>query len=199
MASQAATRGLSDQPSGSDPALLSARPGLIITSATVQIDLKMISENNTVVAPSATRPIPGAAQVGEIAGLVRSHLKEWSGKAATAFELYLDDNARAATLQREVTLSLALALEAQLEVNRRLNTDIWEIGQKTYKALDGAMNQLAKTFDDQQQQLVSGLNQFATEVHANRQHLLIPGPSDLTGLSSANAATLRQADGFYPN
>jgi len=110
---------------------------LYSVAATVQVDLQMTARNNTVAAPDAVKPIAGTAQVGEVVDLIKGHMKEWTGNAALAFEHYLENNLRASALQREVALSLALGLEAQLEINRRINTDIWEIGQKTYKALDG--------------------------------------------------------------
>ncbi|MET8154169.1 hypothetical protein ACIBSW_12600 [Actinoplanes sp. NPDC049668] len=110
---------------------------LYAVAATVKVDLTMTSRNSSVAAPDAVAPLPGTAHVADIVDAAKLHLKEWIGNAANSFEHYLDVNARAAVLQREVTLSLALSLEAQLEINRRVNTDIWEIGQKTYKALDG--------------------------------------------------------------
>ncbi|MEU4218176.1 hypothetical protein [Actinoplanes sp. NPDC026623] len=110
---------------------------LYSVAATVQVDLQLTARNNTIVAPNAVNPITGAAQVAEVVDLIKGHMKEWTGNAALAFEHYLENNVRAAVLQREVVLSLALGLEVQLEINRRINTDIWEIGQKTYKALDG--------------------------------------------------------------
>lgn len=110
---------------------------LYSVAATVQVDLQLTSRNNTVAAPSAVNPIAGTAQVSEVVDLISGHMKQWTGDAALAFEHYLKNNVRAAALQRQVVLSLALGLEAQLEINRRINTDIWEIGQKTYKALDG--------------------------------------------------------------
>jgi hypothetical protein len=110
---------------------------LYSVAATVEVDLQLSSRNNTIAAPSAVAPISGSAPVGEVVDLINGHLKEWTGDAALAFELYLKNNVRAAALQREIALSLTLGLEAQLEINRRINTDIWEIGQKTYKALDG--------------------------------------------------------------
>ena len=110
---------------------------LYSVAATVQVDLQLTARNNAIAAPDAVAPIAGAAPVSEVVDLINGHLKEWTGGAALAFEQYLKNNVRAAALQREVTLSLALGLEVQLEINRRINTDIWEIGQKTYKALDG--------------------------------------------------------------
>jgi hypothetical protein len=110
---------------------------LYSVAATVQVDLQMTSRNNTVVAPDAVKPIAGTARVSEVVDLIKGHMKEWHGNAALAFEHYLQSNVDAAALQRQVALSLALGLEVQLEINRRINTDIWEIGQKTYKALGG--------------------------------------------------------------
>ncbi|MEV4639209.1 hypothetical protein AB0J80_17825 [Actinoplanes sp. NPDC049548] len=110
---------------------------LYSVAATVQVDLQLTSRNNTVATPQAVSPITGTAQVGEVVDLINGHMKQWTGGAALAFEQYLKNNVRAAALQREFALSLALGLEVQLEINRRINTDIWEIGQKTYKALEG--------------------------------------------------------------
>ena len=110
---------------------------LYSVAATVQVDLQMTARNNTLAGPDAVNPIAGTAQVSEVVDLIYGHLKEWTGDAALAFEHYLRNTVRAAALQREIVLSLALGLEVQLEINRRINTDIWEIGQKTYKALDG--------------------------------------------------------------
>ncbi|MCM4083083.1 hypothetical protein [Paractinoplanes hotanensis] len=110
---------------------------LYSVAATVEVDLQLTSRDNKIAAPSAVSPISGTASVGEVVDLIGGHMKEWTGDAALAFELYLKNNVRAAALHREIALSLALSLEAQLEINRRINTDIWEIGQKTYKALDG--------------------------------------------------------------
>ena len=110
---------------------------LYSVAATVQVDLQMSANNNALVAPRAVTPIAGTAPVADVVDLIKGHLKSWTGNAALAFEYYLDRHVRAAALQRQVALSLALGLEAQLEINRRINTDIWEIGQKTGKALDG--------------------------------------------------------------
>ncbi|GAB2617967.1 hypothetical protein Aab01nite_31530 [Paractinoplanes abujensis] len=110
---------------------------LYSVAATVAVDLQLTSRDNKITAPDATAPISGTAPLAEVADLIDGHLKNWSGDAALAFEVYLKNNIRAAALHREIALSLALGLEAQLEINRRTNTDIWEIGQKTYKALEG--------------------------------------------------------------
>jgi hypothetical protein len=110
---------------------------LYSVAATVQVDLQLTSRDNAIAAPNAVTPISGTAPIAEVVDLISGHMKEWTGDAALAFELYLKNNVRAAALHREIALSLALGLEAQLEINRRINTDIWEIGQKTYKALHG--------------------------------------------------------------
>ncbi|WP_143232253.1 hypothetical protein [Actinoplanes regularis] len=107
------------------------------TAATVQVDLQMVARDNSVTAPNAVRPLADTAQVGEVVDLIRSHMSQWRGTAATAFKGYLKTSESAAALHRELALSLALGLETQLEINRRINTDIWTIGQQTLKALDG--------------------------------------------------------------
>ena len=110
---------------------------LYAVAATVQVDLQLTGDDGKISAPNAVSPIAGTAPVAEVVDLITGHMKEWSGDAALAFEVYLKNNVRAAALHREIALSLALGLEAQLEINRRINTDIWEIGDKTYKALEG--------------------------------------------------------------
>ena len=106
-------------------------------AASIRVDLTMTRKDGTVSAPAAVHPMAGVASVGETVDLINTRMKSWDGTAALAFGNYLRNNVDAAELQREVTMSLAIALEAQLEVNRRINTDIWEIGQKTYKVLEG--------------------------------------------------------------
>jgi hypothetical protein len=260
-----------------------ARPmldALHSVAATIHVDLRMTTENTGLVPPAATRPIAGTARVGDVHNLISSHLKGWSGAAATGFELFMNKNGDAATLQRDVALSLALALEAQLEINRRVITDVWDIGQKTFKALEGldawcpganasksqalltiggaiaavifagatagagtaallaavsvegwqslatiwsntaaleekkvdiggmtvppiisgmqnAMTLLMKSFDAQQQTLAAGLASYNTEVRANWNGLLVPGPTELNNLRGADVTTLRGSDGLH--
>ena len=105
-------------------------------AASSRVDLAMTRQDGTGSAPAAIRPLAGVAPVGETVDVIRTRMKSWEGQAALAFTNYLHQHVEAAALQREVTMSLAIALEAQLEIDRRINTDIWEIGQKTLKALE---------------------------------------------------------------
>jgi sulfite reductase beta subunit-like hemoprotein len=73
---------------------------LYSVAATVQVDLQLTANNNSVVAPQAVRPIAGTAQVGEVVDLIKGHMKDWSGNAALAFEQYLENNVRAAGLDK---------------------------------------------------------------------------------------------------
>jgi spore maturation protein SpmB len=106
-------------------------------AATVRVDLTLTAGPTSVAPPATANALAGAAPVGQMVALIKTRMKSWNGAAATAFEDYLTRAELLADLHRDFALSLALAAEVQLEINRRIITDIWEIGQKTLKALDG--------------------------------------------------------------
>jgi hypothetical protein len=120
-------------PDGSRPIV----DALYKVAASVQVDLTMTADANTVAAPKSGNALDGTAPIGDVVNLVKTHMKQWQGDASVAFEDYMSRTATAANLHREIALSMALATEVQLEINRRIITDIWEVGQKTLKALDG--------------------------------------------------------------
>jgi len=76
------------------------------------------------------------SSVTEHVDRIITHMAAWDGVAADAFQNYVKSFARAGTLQRELVVSLAITLEAQLEIRRRMLTDVWQIGQTTLTVLD---------------------------------------------------------------
>lgn len=76
-----------------------------------------------------------ALQLRQSAMLTR--MKDWEGAAANAFQSnFVKQMPKAIGLQARTITSLAITMEANLEIRRRANDDIWEIGQKTMTALD---------------------------------------------------------------
>jgi hypothetical protein len=100
-------------------------PSLEVTLRDGKLDTSYLAE-----AAGGTAPVEGSINV------MTTHMKQWEGEAADGFEYYIKRLEQSARLQRELSLSLAVTLEAQLEIRRRTLTDIYEIGQKTLTALD---------------------------------------------------------------
>ena len=120
-----------------DPA--SAQPmldALYRAAVTVEPSLQIKSDNGRLTVPLQIGDTPGTVPVKETVNIITTHLKQWEGDAADAFEIYIKNLEISAAYQREVALSLAAGLEASLSIRRALLTDIWEIGNKTLKALD---------------------------------------------------------------
>ncbi|MCO5968979.1 hypothetical protein [Actinoallomurus soli] len=67
---------------------------------------------------------------------IGAHLREWHGDARIQFDTFFVNHiGTAVPLQAALARSLALILQAHQEVRARANADVWEIGQKTIKAL----------------------------------------------------------------
>jgi len=105
-------------------------------AVTVEPSLQIRSDSGALTTPLQTGDVPGSVPVEETVNIITTHLKQWEGDAADAFEIYIKDLKSSTARQRELILSLAAALEAQLSIRRAVLTDIWEIGNKTLKALE---------------------------------------------------------------
>ncbi len=108
-------------------------------AATLRADLTVTAtgDGTKVTAPPNANPL-GLTPVGETMTLVDHRLVAWEGQAAEAFKLYVAKFPTASEYQRQVVLSLALTLQAQMEIRKRMITDIWNIGQDTIKAMQAA-------------------------------------------------------------
>jgi hypothetical protein len=85
-------------------------------------------------------PVPaGGAPATPVANTVnhmKDHLAHWDGDAAQEVKNYLATFDVAAGLQCQLATSLAVTLQAQLEIRSRMLANIWDIGNKTLKALE---------------------------------------------------------------
>jgi hypothetical protein len=119
-------------PATAQPAL----DALYKTAVTLQPTLEVRSENGALTTPLQVGDEPGTVPVEQNTEIMLTHLKQWDGHAAEAFETYIKGLQTAAGYHRQVSISLANGLEALTAIRRAMLTDIWEIGTKTYKALD---------------------------------------------------------------
>ncbi len=67
--------------------------------------------------------------------LIDIRMKSWHGPAAEKFIDYLRHFSTVATYQCTYAAFLAITLESQLEIKRRMLTDVWTLGEKTVKRL----------------------------------------------------------------
>jgi hypothetical protein len=67
--------------------------------------------------------------------LVSTRMKAWNGPAADAFTRYLVAFSKAAEHQAALAIFVAVFLKAQLEIKRRMLTDVWTLGETTIKKL----------------------------------------------------------------
>ncbi|MFI5959789.1 hypothetical protein [Cryptosporangium sp. NPDC051539] len=105
------------------------------TATAIQPSLRLTERDGGFATTQLTRPVVDATEVSTMLGYIEVHMKPWQGDAADAFSGNLTAIDRAAQYQTQLATALGMTLEAQLEVRRRLLTDIWEIGQKTLKVL----------------------------------------------------------------
>jgi hypothetical protein len=105
-------------------------------AVTIEPSLEVTHHGDKFSAPLLTPGANGATPIGEMLGFVSLHMKNWDGAAANAFERYLTKLELAAKMQREFATSMGVTLDAQLEIRRRMLTDVWEIGEKTIKVLE---------------------------------------------------------------
>lgn len=77
-----------------------------------------------------------AVPVANTINTMNSHLQHWDGTAAKQVKYYLDKFDTAAGLQCQLATSLAVTLQAQLEIRSRMLANVWDIGNKSLKALD---------------------------------------------------------------
>lgn len=120
-----------------DPA--SAQPtldALYQSAVTLQPTLEIKSESGQLTSPLQVGEAAGTVPVEESTDIILTHLKQWDGLAAEGFENYMKRLETSAAYHRQVSISLANGLEALIAIRKSLLTDIWEIGDKTYKALD---------------------------------------------------------------
>jgi hypothetical protein len=106
------------------------------SAATLEPSFEIKRNGDKLITPLLVGGEAGTVPVQETVDTIRIHLKQWDGQAADAFEKYINDLKLSSVLQRQLVLSLAAALEVQLSIRRSVLTDIWEVGNKTIKALE---------------------------------------------------------------
>jgi hypothetical protein len=105
-------------------------------AVTIEPSLEVTKQSDRFSTPLLTPGAKDATPVGEMLGFMALHMKNWDGDAAKAFGRYLTRLELSAKLQREFATSMGVTLDAQLEIRRRMLTDVWEIGEKTIKVLE---------------------------------------------------------------
>jgi hypothetical protein len=69
---------------------------------------------------------------------ITTYLAHWEGRASNRFHMkFLDNVATAAPRYSMVAAVLAMTLQAHQQIRTNANADVWDIGQKTLKAIDG--------------------------------------------------------------
>ena len=119
-------------PDGARPSL----DALYQAAVTVAPSLEIKKDGNKLTTPLQVGDGAGTVPVKQTVDTVVTHMKRWEGGAADGFELYVKGLETSAAYQREIALSLANALEVQISIRKTMLADIWEIGDKTYRALD---------------------------------------------------------------
>jgi hypothetical protein len=106
------------------------------TAAGLSPNLKVTVKDGKPYAPMLDGTAPPSAPVETTVNYMKTHLQHWDGDAALAFKGYLDNFTVAAGLQYDFACALAITMDIQLEIRKRLLTDVWDIGNKTLKVLD---------------------------------------------------------------
>jgi hypothetical protein len=121
-----------------DPnAALPVLDALYKSTATLEPSFEIKRDGDKLTTPLLVGGEPGTVPVQQTINIINVHLKQWDGEAADAFANYVNDLGLSAARQRYLVVSLADAREAQLSIRRSILTDIWEVGNKTIKALEG--------------------------------------------------------------
>jgi hypothetical protein len=105
-------------------------------AVTLQPSLEIKADSGQLTTPLQVGDEPGTVPVEQTTNIMVTHLKQWSGHAAESFETYVKQMETSAAYQRQISISLANGLEAMIAIRKSMLADIWEIGEKTYKALD---------------------------------------------------------------
>lgn len=114
------------------------------TAATLEPDLKVELKDGqghsklylpVTLGGAAARP-----PVRDVVNAMNVRLADWHGPAGDAVKIYLGKYDVASQLQRQLTISLAVTLQAQMEIRQRMLTDVWSIGENTIKALNKVNN-----------------------------------------------------------
>ena len=119
-------------PDASKPAL----DALYQVAATLQPNYSIKASGTNVSAPLQVNGANGTVPVGHTQDIIVTHMKAWHGDAAGNFENYVKFLGDAAASQQQIAVSLANGIEAMVAIRKAMLTDIGEIGDKTYKALD---------------------------------------------------------------
>ncbi|MFI1989079.1 hypothetical protein [Actinoplanes sp. NPDC020271] len=120
-----------------DPATMqSTIDTLYQTVVTLSPSLEIKADGTKITTPMLVSGRPAVAPVETSVNTMHAHLKGWEGHAANAFEVYLGGLNTASRLQQQLAVNLANGLEAMTDIRQAMITDVWTIGNLTYKALD---------------------------------------------------------------
>ncbi len=106
------------------------------TVVTLQPSLEIKADGAKLTTPMLVSGAPAVAPVEKSIAIMHTHLKNWDGHAADAFEVYIAGLNTASGLQQQLAIDLANGLEAMAAIREAMLTDVWTIGNLTYKALD---------------------------------------------------------------
>jgi hypothetical protein len=106
------------------------------SAVTLAPGAEIAQDGGKVSLPLLATPLDGVNTVADGVIFITTRMKSWVGEAAGAFERYIKKREEVAKWQRDLAIAVAVLLEAQLEIRRRMLTDVWEIGQKTIKVLE---------------------------------------------------------------
>ncbi|MGI5238577.1 hypothetical protein [Dactylosporangium sp. CA-139066] len=110
--------------------------GLFRVAATLQPSLELKVESNKLYDPVAVGNDTLKYPLGAYTDAVQVRMQHWTGSAADSFTFYLKQYDRSTLCQRQLAVVLALTLQAELEIKRRMLTDVWTLGETTIKVLD---------------------------------------------------------------
>ncbi|MFG2045538.1 hypothetical protein [Dactylosporangium sp. NPDC048998] len=109
---------------------------LFRVAATLQPSLQLKAESNRLYDPVAVGNDTLKFPLGAYTDAIQVRMQHWAGSAADSFMFYLKLYERSTLCQRQVAVGLALTLQAELEIKRRMLTDVWTLGETTIKVLD---------------------------------------------------------------
>jgi hypothetical protein len=109
---------------------------LLRSAATLQPALSLMAPGDKLYTPLTFHGQAPNVPVATVADAMAVRMRYWTGAAAEAFDTYLSDFGTSTGYQRDLAVALAITLQSQLEIKRRMLSDIWTVGEKTIKTLE---------------------------------------------------------------
>jgi hypothetical protein len=109
---------------------------LFRVAATLRLDLALPGADKKFYLPYTMQDDPLRVPLRDTVRATKLRMQHWTGTGADRFKVYLEEFEGSIDFQRGLAVSLALTLQSQMEIRKRILTDVWETGNTTIKVLD---------------------------------------------------------------